>query len=81
MRGQVRSTECGRIERKPAWWALYGIAALLVAVVGLLEAFVEVGLARRILEIVTVLAGFGSMQLWLRHNRIALDLARGPRRG
>jgi hypothetical protein len=81
MRLQERSSTWGRGERKPAWWALYGIAALLLAVVGLLEAYVEVGLVRRILECLAVLAGFGSIQLWLRSNRIALDLAQqGPRR-
>jgi hypothetical protein len=68
-------------DRKPAWWGLYGIAALLVALIGLLEVFVEVGLVRRILEMLTVVAGFGSIQLWVRQNRVALDLAQGRRRG
>jgi hypothetical protein len=81
MRLQEQSAAWSRGERKPAWWALYGIAALLLAVVGLLEVHVEVGLVRRILESVAVVGGFGSIHLWLRRNRIALDLAQGSRRG
>jgi hypothetical protein len=81
MHGPGRSTRCGWRDRKPAWWGLYGIAALLVAVVGLLEVFVEAGLLRRILEMLTVVAGFGAIQLWLRQNRIALEMDQGRRRG
>jgi hypothetical protein len=61
------------------WWLLYLIALLLVAVVGLIEIFVEGGL-RTILESAVAVAGFGSIWAWLRHNRIALEFEQGRRR-
>jgi hypothetical protein len=55
---------------------LYAIAALPVAVVGLLEIFVDAGALRQILEALAVIGGFGLLALWRRSNRIALDMGR-----
>ena len=67
-------------ERKPSWWALYLIAALLVAAVAIEEAFVAGGVLRTILESLSVAAGFGSILVVLHLNRIAFDLDKGRRR-
>jgi len=67
-------------ERKPTWWALYIIAALLVAAVAIEEAFVAGEVVRKILETLTVVAGFGSILAVLHRNRIAFDLDKGRRR-
>jgi hydrogenase/urease accessory protein HupE len=67
--------------RRPTWWALYLIAALLVAVVGSVEAYVDGVVLRKILETITIAAGFGSICVWLHVNRIAFDLDKGRRRG
>jgi hypothetical protein len=80
MRREERSTRCGGCPTRPTWWLLYAIAALIVAVVGLAEVFVEGGALRKILETLTVVAGFGLIGVWLRCNRIALDLERARRR-
>ena len=61
---------------RPAWWLLYTIAALLVAVVGLVEVFVVAGGLRALLEALAVIGGFGLLALWRWSNRIALDMAR-----
>jgi hypothetical protein len=55
---------------------LYVIAGLLVAVVGLVEIFVDAGALRQILEVLAVIGGFGLIALWRRSNRIALDVGR-----
>lgn len=80
MRRQEWSTEREWRDRRPTWWLLYVIAALLVAVVGLVEMFVEGEGLRKALEIVTAVTGFGMIGLWLRLNRAALDLEQGRRR-
>ena len=67
-------------DTRPAWLLLYGIAALLVGMVGLIERFVEGGGLRQVLEAVTVVIGFGLLRFWLRSNRIALELEQGRRR-
>jgi len=64
---------------KPTWWLLYGIGLLLVALIGLLEIFLSAGALRTILESATVIVGFGLMAIWLRHNRIVLDVRRSRR--
>jgi hypothetical protein len=61
---------------QPTWWLLYVIAAFLVAVVGLIEMFVDAGVLRKVLDVLTVIGGFGLIALWRRSNRIALDLGR-----
>ena len=72
--------ECEWHNTRPAWWLLYAIAALFVAMVGLVERFVEGGGLRQILEAITVVAGFALIGYWLRRNRIALELEQGRRR-
>jgi len=61
---------------KPAWWQLYGLGVLLVAVVGVLEIDVPTEPLRAILESVAVVLAFGLMLAWRRHNRTALELWR-----
>jgi hydrogenase/urease accessory protein HupE len=80
MRLQEWSTRYEWRNTRPRWWLLYVIAALLVAVVGLVELSVDGQRLREILEALTVMAGFGLIGVWLRGNRIALDLERGRRR-
>ena len=59
---------------KPAWWLLYGIGLLLVALIGLLEIFISAGALRTILESAAVIFAFVLMAIWRRHNRIALEV-------
>jgi hypothetical protein len=70
----------GRRDSRPAWWLLYAIAALLVAVVGLVETRVDGAGLRTILEVVAVAGGFGLIGLWRQRNRIAMELEQGRRR-
>jgi hypothetical protein len=67
-------------ERRPTWWALYVIAALLVAVVAIEDVLVAGEVLRKLLETITVVAGFGSILAVLHLNRIAFDLDKGRRR-
>ena len=60
---------------KPTWWQLYGLAALLVALIGAIEVGVPPGALRTTLESAAVVLGFGLMLVWRRHNRVALELA------
>jgi len=64
---------------RATWWLLYLIGLLLVAAIGLVEVFVDGGL-RTMLETAVAVAGFGSIWVWLRSNRVALELERGRRR-
>jgi hydrogenase/urease accessory protein HupE len=80
MRLQERSTRYEWRNTRPRWWLLYVIAALLVAVVGLVELSVDGQQLREILEALAVMTGFGLIGVWLRGNRIALDLEQGRRR-
>ena len=61
---------------KPAWWQLYGLGALLVALIGVIDAGVPSGTLRTILESVGVVLGFGLMLVWRHYNRMALELRR-----
>jgi hypothetical protein len=61
---------------KPAWWQLYGLAALLVALIAAIEAGVPDGTLRTILESAAVVLGFALMLVWRHHNRTALELER-----
>jgi hypothetical protein len=65
---------------KPTWWLLYVIAALLVGVIGLVEISVQGDVVRKVLESLDVVAGFGLIGVWVRHNRGAFDLAQDRRR-
>jgi hydrogenase/urease accessory protein HupE len=80
MRWREQATRCGRCNPRPTWWRLYVIAVFLVAVVGLVEAFVGGEGLRKVLETVATVAGFGLILAWLRGNRIALELEQRRRR-
>jgi hypothetical protein len=71
-----RSMRTGRHGPPPTWWLLYLIAALFVALVGLEEILVDGEGLRKVLEVLTVVGGFGLFAVWRRTNRIALDLGR-----
>lgn len=60
---------------KPRWGTLYTLSALLVGLVGLVEIAIPAGTARQVLEVVATLAGFAAMAIWVRLNRVALDMA------
>ncbi|HXD99778.1 MAG TPA: hypothetical protein VN646_24705 [Candidatus Acidoferrum sp.] len=76
----LRQERCGWQNPRPTWWLLYVIGALLVAVVGLVEMFVDGQGLREILETMAVVSGFGLIGVWLRRNRLALELEQGRRR-
>jgi hypothetical protein len=80
MRRQGRSRPCGGCNPRPAWWLLYVIAVGLVVVVGLVDTLVPGGGLRKVLESLTTVAGFGLIGVWLRRNRIALELEQARRR-
>jgi len=61
---------------KPAWWQLYGLGAMLVALIGMIEAGVPSGTLRTILESAAVVLGFGLMLVWRHYHRTALELER-----
>ena len=65
---------------KPTWWLLYAIGLLLVGLLALVEIFVPRGGLQSILEITVVIGSFGLMALWLRHNRVAMELEEHDRR-
>ena len=69
-----------RCEQRPTWWCLYALGAALVGMVGLVETEVEAGTLRTVLEVLASVAGFALMGVWLRVNRLALDLEKGRRR-
>lgn len=45
------------------------------------NAYVDGVVLRKILETITIAAGFGAICVWLHVNRIAFDLDKGRRRG
>ena len=57
------------LAKKPAWLALYAIAATLIGAMGLLERYVPPGPARTVRECAVVLLGFGLMLFWRHCNR------------
>ena len=65
---------------KPTWWLLYAIGLLLVGLLALVEIFVPAGGLQSILEITVVIGSVGLMALWLRHNRVAMELEEHDRR-
>ena len=76
----LREESSGWRNVRPLWWLLYAIAALFVAVVWLVERFVEGGGLREILETMAVVAGFALIRVWLWRNRVALEMEQGRRR-
>jgi hypothetical protein len=73
------SAGAGRGE-EPRWGLLYLIAVKLVVLVGVIEIAVPTGPARTILESFVVVVVFGLMFVWVRANRIGLDLDQQRRR-
>jgi hypothetical protein len=65
---------------KPRWCLLYLIVAKLIALVALIEGVVPAGPTRTVLETFVICVVFGLMFVWLRANRVALDLEQGSRR-
>ena len=65
---------CDRGERNVRWGLLYATALLLIGLCGVIEVFVPIGALRAILQVVAVMTGFGLMALWVRCNRVALEL-------
>jgi hypothetical protein len=57
------------IDKPPASWPLYGMGAMLVGVVGLIETSVPSSAARLFLDLATVVAVFLLLLGWLRMNR------------
>src|SRR5262247_862578 len=67
------------IEKRPSWWLLYIIAAVMVALVALVETSVDNEMARMTLEIVIVIAIFALMLRWIRANRGRIELSEAAR--
>jgi|RhiMetdeSRZDD1v2_1073273.scaffolds.fasta_scaffold153080_6 hypothetical protein len=65
---------------KPTWWLLYTIGLSLLGLLALVEIFVPRGGLQSVLEIIVVIWSFGLMALWLRHNRVAMELEEDRRR-
>jgi len=69
------SMEPHLIEKRPSWWLLYVIAAVMVALVALVETSVADEGVRVTLEMVVVVTVFAIMLRWLRANRGWIELA------
>lgn len=63
------------IEKRPTWWLLYVIAAVMVALVALIETSVAHETTRITLEVVIVITTFGLMLSWVRANRGRIELS------
>jgi hypothetical protein len=57
------------VDKRAAAWPLYGMAALLVGIVGLIEASVPSGAGRLFLDLAAVVATFLLALGWLHTNR------------
>jgi hypothetical protein len=57
------------VDKRAAAWPLYGMATLLVGIVGLIEASVPSGAVRLFLDLAAVVAVSLLMLGWLRMNR------------
>jgi len=57
------------VDKRAAAWPLYGMAALLVGIVGLIETSVPSGAGRLFLDLAAVVAVFMLLLGWLRVNR------------
>ena len=60
--------------RDPSWGRLYLITSLLIGLLGLVEVEVPAGAWRRTVEAILCVVTFGAMHLWVRANRIGLDM-------
>jgi hypothetical protein len=65
----------GPVQTKPSWGRLYALAALMLALLGAVDAWVPAGVWRRTLEVAITVVAFAAIHLWVRGNRRALDLA------
>ena len=63
-----------RMNRRPAWGWLYALAALALAPFVVVAKIVPVGAVRTLLEVAAALILIGALELWVRVNRIALEL-------
>jgi hypothetical protein len=63
------------IEKRPSWWLLYAIAAVMVALVALIETSVPSDGPRVTLETAVVVTIFALMLRWVRANRGRIELA------
>ena len=66
--------KCERRDAKPAWRLLDAIGLLLLGLLALVEMFVPAGGLRGVLEIAVVIGMFRLMAIWVRHNRVAIEL-------
>jgi hypothetical protein len=64
-----------RIPPRPGWGALYALTGSMLGLVGVVDVFVPTEAWQRTLEVVVTILTFGSIYLWVRANRRALDLA------
>jgi hypothetical protein len=58
--------------RKPAWWMLYGLLALLGAAFALVDWLVPAAGARQTIDLAVVSIVFLLMALWVQLNRAAI---------
>ena len=66
-------TERSETLPRPAWGSLYALAGLTLGALAAVEVLVAPGPELTVLRCGLVLAGFGTMALWTRRNRAALD--------
>jgi hypothetical protein len=64
-----------RTPPRPRWGALYALTAAMLALFGVVDTFVPPWAWRRTLELAVIILAFGTIHLWVRANRRALDLA------
>ena len=67
-------------DRRPKWLLLYASGLLLVGLLALVEIFVPAGGLRGVLQVAVVMTGFGLMALWVRRNRVAMELEESRQR-
>jgi hypothetical protein len=70
---------------KPTWWLLYAIGLLMLSLLALIAALVDAGTGQTILEVAVVVLVVPWMMVWVRCNRVAMELedwrAHSRRRG
>ena len=66
------------VEARPSWWLLYGTAAVMVAMIAVVETSVTSERARVTLELPAVIGVFAAMLRWVRANRGRIELAQTP---
>jgi hypothetical protein len=59
---------------KPTWWLLYAIGLLMLSLLALIAALVDAGTGRTILEVAVVVLVVPWMMVWVRCNRVAMEL-------